>query len=160
MAGHYRICVVCSGNICRSAMAEVVLRDAFEREGMGQSVQVDSVGTGAWHVGDGADERALATLHAAGYDGSAHRARHLDPAWLGERDLVLCADDGHLRTVRRLGRGVGTPVHLLREFDPEAGADLDLADPYYGSSQDFESCLTQIERSVPGIVAHVREQLT
>ena len=90
---------------------------------------VDSVGTGSWHVGDGADARALATLHAAGYDGSAHRARHLDPVWLGERDLVLCADDGHLRTVRRLGRGVGTPVHLLREFDPEAGANLDLADP-------------------------------
>lgn len=141
-------------------MAEIVLRESFERAGLGDQVQIDSVGTGAWHVGDGADPRAVATLHKAGYDGSAHRARHLDPAWLAERDLVLCADDGHFRAVRRLGRESDADVRMLREFDPEAGADLDLADPYYGGSADFEECLRQIERSGAGVVEHVRAELT
>lgn len=159
MASPYRVCVVCSGNICRSPMAEYVLRQAFDDAGLGDGVAVDSAGTGAWHLGDGADPRALAALHAAGYDGNAHRARRIEAHWLGERDLVLCADDGHFRAVQRLARGHDADVRMVREFDPEAGDDLDLADPYYGSHDDFTECLRQIRRSSDGIVEHVRAEL-
>ncbi len=159
MTSPYRICVVCSGNICRSPMAEYVLREAFEAAGLGDAVEVDSAGTGAWHVGNGADPRALTALHGQGYDGNPHRARHLEQSWLGERDLMLCADDGHLRAVRRLGRGHDADIRLLREFDPQAGDDLDLADPYYGDQADFEECLAQIRRSSDAVVAHVRAEL-
>lgn len=155
----YRICVVCSGNICRSPMGEVVLRAAFEQAGLGDRVVVDSAGTGAWHLGDGADRRAVQTLAAAGLDGSAHRARRIEEDWFADRDLVLCADSGHLRAMNRMGQGYDADIRLLREFDPQAGHELDLADPYYGSSADFEECLRQIKRSAPAIVAHVRDEL-
>lgn len=158
MSRPYRVCVVCSGNICRSPMAEVVLRDRVEAAGLGDAVEVDSAGTGSWHVGDGADPRALEALEEAGLDGTAHRARQFEDAWLGERDLVLVADSGHLRDLRSLG-GEQEHVRLLREFDPEAGDDLDLADPWYGDRAGFTRCLEQIERSAPGVVDHVRRRL-
>ena len=59
----YRLCFVCSGNICRSPIAEVVLRALVEREGLSGDVDVDSAGTGDWHVGERADLRALHGAH-------------------------------------------------------------------------------------------------
>src|SRR5512132_4735403 len=76
----YRICFVCTGNICRSPIAEVVLRRLADEAGLAGTVQVDSAGTGSWHVGDGADQRAVAVLESGGYDGSAHRARVFERA--------------------------------------------------------------------------------
>ena len=80
-AGPYRVCFVCTGNICRSPMAEVVFRALVERAGLADRIEVDSAGTGDWHVGAGADDRALLALTAGGYDGAAHRARRFDPRW-------------------------------------------------------------------------------
>lgn len=162
MTSPYRICVVCSGNICRSPMAEIVLRQALADAGLSEAVVVDSAGTGGWHVGSGADDRALTALSGAGHDGSAHRVRHFEAGWLDELDLVLCADTGHLRDVRRLasGRDSDAQIRLLREFDPQARGDLDLADPYYGEQSDFQECLVQIDRAVAGVLEHVRAELS
>ncbi len=161
MGSPYRISVVCTGNICRSPMAEVILRRAFAEAGLAGAVHVDSAGTDGWHVGDGADHRALAALSAAGHDGSAHRARQFEAAWLGHLDLVLCADAGHLRAIRRMASGSAAELRLLREFDPQAGdGRLDLADPYYGDDAGFAECLRQIERAATGVVDHVRAELT
>src|SRR5690242_17395310 len=85
----YRLCFVCSGNICRSPMAAAVMRQLLDDEGLGDVVEVDSAGTGAWHEGERADVRALAALRDGGYDGSAHRAQGFGDDWLDERDLVL-----------------------------------------------------------------------
>src|SRR3954454_21966139 len=85
----YRVCFVCSGNICRSPIAEVVMRRLVEDEGLAGVVEVDSAGTGAWHEGDGADPRAVAVLDGSGYDGSAHRARAFEADWFADIDLVL-----------------------------------------------------------------------
>ena len=161
MTSPYRICVVCSGNICRSPMAEIVLRRALADAGLGDAVVVDSAGTGGWHIGSGADDRALTALTGAGHDGSAHRVRQFEPSWLDELDLVLCADAGHLRDIRRFasGRSSEADIRLLREFDAQAGDDLDLADPYYGEQSDFEECLAQIDRASAGVVEHVRAEL-
>ena len=84
----YRICFVCTGNICRSPMAEAVMRGLLEAQGLDGQVEVDSAGTTSWHVGAPADRRALAALHAAGYDGSTHRARAFERSWLADRDLA------------------------------------------------------------------------
>ena len=157
------VTVVCSGNICRSPMAEVVLRDALAREGLGDRVTVDSAGTGAWHVGEGADERTVATLHRHGLDGSSHVAAQFAPEWFDEADLVLAADAGHLRALRALARTDEERgrVRLLRSFDPAAVAagDVDLADPWYGDTEDFEGCYRDVRAAVPGVVAQVREAL-
>jgi len=151
--GLYRVCFVCTGNICRSPMAEWVLRARVAEAGLSDVVEVDSAGTGDWHVGDGADPRTVRVLARHGYP-SRHVARQFQPAELLRRDLVIALDHGHLRTLRRWasslsgtwGTRAGNPSHrtaaaesvktsseqgrahlaelrLLREFDPAAGPD-------------------------------------
>lgn len=150
----YRICLVCLGNICRSPMAEVVLRDVLERRGLGDVVVVDSAGTGGWHVGEPMDERAAATLAAAGYDGSRHRARRFEPEWFAERDLVLAMDRENLRTLRRLAPPEGADVRLFRSFDPDAPEDAEVPDPYYGGREGFVRVLEMIEAAAEGVAEH------
>ena len=108
---------VCSGNICRSPIAEKVFAAELERAGLADGVRVSSAGTGGWHVGDPADSRAAAVLRAAGYP-SEHRARQVDAEALGA-DLIVALDDTHLRALRH---AVPEPdrVRLLRSFDPDA----------------------------------------
>lgn len=164
----YRICVVCTGNICRSPIGEVVLRSMLAKAGLDDQVEVDSAGTGGWHVGDGADHRALAVLGRGGYDGSTHRAREYDVAWLADHDLVLAADRGHLRTLRRWAAQAGyqvgpdgdVDIRLLREFDPDALArnELEVDDPYYGAAAGFDRTLAEIEAACRGLVAHLRQE--
>ena len=153
----YRITFVCTGNICRSPIAEVVLADALERAGLADRVRVDSAGTGGWHVGDGADPRAVAALDAAGLDGSAHRAREVDPQALATTDLVVALDSGHARDLRRLVPD-GDRVRLLRSFDPAADG-TDVADPYDGDDAGFTTVVEQVRAAVPGLLAHVRDDL-
>jgi protein-tyrosine phosphatase len=151
----YRICFVCSGNICRSPIAEAVTRRLLDEEGLTHAVEVDSAGTGNWHVGDRADGRARAALLRSGYDGSAHRARQFDRSWFARTDLVVALDAGHLSSLRALAP---TPadrekVRLLRSFDESAEEwDLDVADPYYGDDRDFDTVVEQAERAARGIV--------
>jgi protein-tyrosine phosphatase len=138
-------------------MAEHIFRRHVEDEAL--DVEVDSSGTGHWHVGDSADERTVATLRRGGY-GSAHRARQFDPDWFDHYDLIIALDDGHRGDLRRLasaeeGRG---KIRLLREFDP-AARDLDVADPYYGRASAFEEVREQIEAAVPGLLDHVRRSM-
>jgi protein-tyrosine phosphatase len=160
----YRICFVCSGNICRSPIAEVVLRALIEREGMSGDVDVDSAGTGDWHVGERADLRALHVLTGSGYDGDAHRARQFDPQWFQERDLVIALDRGHARALRSWAPDdvARDKVRLLRSFDPDASddeADLDVADPYYDGPEEFRVVLRQVEAACEGLLDHVRQEL-
>ena len=132
--GPYRICFVCLGNICRSPMAEVVLRAELARAGLAGLVEVDSAGHRGLARGRARwTGRARAELGRRGYDGSAHRARQFQPSWFaGQRPGAGDgpgqpggpAADGAGRR-RRPGRG----WLLLRSFDPGlAGRD----DPYQG----------------------------
>ena len=156
----YRVCFVCTGNICRSPMAESVFRARVAEAGLGGRVEVDSAGTGGWHEGDGADPRTVSVLEDHGY-GSAHTARQFQPSWFARLDLVIALDHGHLRALRRLAP---TPedaakVRLLRSYDPSAGADLDVPDPYYGGMDGFEECLEMVEAASEGLLAAVREDV-
>ena len=153
----YRVCFVCTGNICRSPMAESVFRARVEEGGLAGLVEVDSAGTGGWHEGDGADPRTVSVLKTAGYD-SDHAARQFRAAWFARLDLVIALDAGHLKALRRLAP---TPkdaekVRLLRSYDPAAGADLDVPDPYYGGMDGFEECLEMVETASAGLLAAVR----
>jgi protein-tyrosine phosphatase len=161
----YRICFVCSGNICRSPIAEVVLRALAEREGLGGDIAVDSAGTGDWHVGERADLRAINVLAGGGYDGGAHRARQFDPQWFAERDLVIALDRGHARALRSWAPDAAArdKVRLLRSFDPTVSGgdelDLDVADPYYDGPEEFDEVLGQVEAACEGLLNHVRSEL-
>ena len=157
MTDPYRVCVVCTGNICRSPMGEVILRELVKREGLSDKVIVDSAGTGGWHVGDPADPRTLTALTSGGYDGSAHRARQLSADDLTERDLIVVADRGHLDEVEEMveaGKG-SAQIRLLREFDPDADKD-EVDDPYFGDGVGFDRCRDEVEAACRGLVEHLK----
>lgn len=157
----YRLCFVCSGNICRSPIAAVVMQRLVDDEGLTGVVHVDSAGTGDWHVGELADSRAVEVLQRAGYDGSRHRARVFESGWLDDRDLVLALDGGHLRELRALARTdqQREKVRLLRSFDEEAPDGAEVADPYFGDDRDFAEVLDQVERSCRGLLDAVARTL-
>ncbi|SDK81116.1 low molecular weight protein-tyrosine-phosphatase [Streptomyces indicus] len=162
MAGttRFRVCFVCTGNICRSPMAEHVFRAFVAEAGLDGTVEVDSAGTGGWHEGDGADPRTVAVLEENGY-GSEHTARQFRADWFGRLDLVIALDETHLRALRRLAP---TPadaekVRLLRSYDPDAQGDLDVPDPYYGGRDGFDECLTLVEAACPGLLTAVQGAL-
>ncbi|MGW5419899.1 low molecular weight protein-tyrosine-phosphatase [Streptomyces sp. NPDC003943] len=158
----YRVCFVCTGNICRSPMAEHVFRARVAEAGLAGLVEVDSAGTGGWHEGDGADPRTVAVLDGNGY-GSAHTARQFRASWFPALDLVIALDEGHARELRRLAptREDAAKIRLLRSYDPAAGAEagLDVPDPYYGGLDGFEECLEMVEAASEGLLAAVCEQV-
>lgn len=160
----FRVTAVCMGNICRSPMAEAVLRHRVSEAGLAQYVVVDSAGTGAWHIGEDADPRALATLRAAGYD-IAHAGRQFDRQWFDAEhplaaDLVLTMDASNFDRVSELAPDdlARSRVEMMRSFDPAlvnlAVGDprLDVPDPYYGGQEGFTEVLAMIERASDGVV--------
>ncbi|UFU02877.1 low molecular weight phosphotyrosine protein phosphatase [Ruania suaedae] len=155
----YRISVVCTGNICRSPMGEAVLEDAFAAAGLADGVEVVSAGTGAWHLGDDADERTLAVLEAHGHRFEGHVASQFSADDFADLDLVLALDRGHERDLRRLApdESARAKIRLLRSFDPDAPHGAEVADPYYGEQQDFETVYAQVSSAVEGLVRYVRE---
>lgn len=149
--GSYHIELVCLGNICRSPTAHVVLEQRLADAGLDDVVEVSSSGTGDWHVGHPMDRRAAATLTAAGYDATRHRARQHDPA--DDVDLVLVMDDANLADVG----GRTERVRKFRDLDPaEPGSDV--PDPYYGGDHGFEEVLTMVERTATAIIDALRHE--
>lgn len=146
---------VCSGNICRSPMAELVFRARLDDAGLGDAVRVTSTGTGGWHAGEPADKRARATLKAHGYP-TAHVASEVSEEDLAA-DLLLAADEGHAAFLRARA-GDPAKVRLLRSFDPSAPEGAEVPDPYYGGDEGFDEVLGMVERAVPGLLEWVRAQ--
>ncbi|MCH5644456.1 low molecular weight protein-tyrosine-phosphatase [Gordonia sp. ABSL49_1] len=156
MSEQLHISFVCTGNICRSPMAQNIFRSALDDAGLGDAVRVTSCGTSGWHVGEPADNRARTELLAHGYS-DAHVASQLGPEHFNA-DLLVAMDSGHVHELER--KRLGDRVRLLRSFDEAADPDdLDLADPYYGGNDDFTVTREQIERSMPGLIAWATERL-
>lgn len=148
---------VCSGNICRSPMAEKMFAHQITERGLADVVRVTSAGTGGWHAGDGADRRAVRVLAERGYP-TAHRAAQVAADHLSA-DLVIALGRNHFRILDELGVPPGR-LRMLRSFDPRSGAHApDVEDPYYGGLADFVSTFDVIEAALPGLHRWVDEQL-
>ena len=148
----YRICFVCLGNICRSPIAEVVMRSMLADRGLTDRVEISSAGTGDWHIGECADKRTLAVLAKHGYDGSQHRARQFTREAFDSCELVIAMDSDNLAALRELVPDADAgQVRLLREFDPDA-TGTDVPDPYYGGDAGFEEVLAMVEAACAGLL--------
>ena len=159
----YRIGVVCTGNICRSPMAELALARELDRAGLGESVAVDSSGISDEEQGNPVDPRAARVLEREGLDPSGHSARQVTPQWFQDHDLLLAMTPHHARSLRAMAPdGEQDRVRLYRSFDPEA-ADLPeseqgVADPWYGADEGFDTTWDMVVGALPGILEHARDR--
>lgn len=144
-----RILTVCLGNICRSPTAQAAIVEAAERVGL--DVEVDSAGTGDWHIGELPDERMRAAAAAVGLHLDS-RARQVEAADLSDFDLVLAMDRDNLRVLESMVDGDTTArVALFRSWDP-AGAGLEVPDPYYGGRRGFDEVVEICRRTAAALV--------
>lgn len=136
--------MVCLGNICRSPLAEAALRQAAEKKK--RSLHIDSAGTGAWHIGNGPDPRACAVAQRLGGTDIRHfRARQVRVLDFHDFDFVLAMDVSNLRDLEQI-KPSGAPAQLSLLLDYLPGMEgQSVADPYYGTDADFETCWRQVQ---------------
>jgi protein-tyrosine phosphatase len=159
VAQQYAVLMVCMGNICRSPTAEGVFRHLVEQAGLQDRVRIDSAGTLDYHAGSPPDHRSSHHASLRGYDLSALRARQVQPLDFARFDLILAMDRENLEWLRR--KCPPQHQHKLRrlmEFAP-AGLGDEVADPYTGGPQGFETVLDHVEAACEGLLQQVRSSL-
>jgi protein-tyrosine phosphatase len=153
-----RLLFVCLGNICRSPTAEGVMRSLVQEAGMESEIEVDSAGTGSWHIGSPPDRRARAAARAEGIE-LAGAARQVAREDFDEFDLLLAMDRANLAELRSLApdAAAGEKLRLLREFDPASAAagELEVPDPYYGGGEHFDEVLGLVRAACAGLLEQI-----
>jgi protein-tyrosine phosphatase len=148
-----KICFVCLGNIVRSPLAENLFLHLAKQAGVSDQFEVDSAGTGSWHIGEPPDSRMrrVAASHGLKYTG---RARQIRPEDLEHFDLIIAMDRENLSDLERLARSpeAARKIRLLREFDPDSGPQAGVPDPYYGGIDGFEEVYQIVERSTSNLL--------
>lgn len=148
-----KVLFVCLGNICRSPTAEGVFRTLVEKAGLAGDFEIDSAGTGSWHIGQAPDPRAQAACGNHGIDISGHRARQVKKGDFERFDWILACDGENLRDLERM-----KPVHSHAQVAllmPFAGnpSDRIVPDPYYGGAADFENTVSRAQAACRGLLA-------
>ena len=159
-AAHLRVLMVCSGNICRSPMAEAVLRAKLQRAGMGDTVAVDSAGTHGFQKGTRPDPRAVAQAAQRGYALDGLKSRPVEAVDFSRFDLLLAMDHGNLQTLQE--RCPPDQQHRLQLLLPFAlGTTTDeVPDPYFGAPAGFALALDLIEPACDGLLLELRRRLS
>ena len=154
----WQLGVICTGNICRSPMAEIVFRDQVARDRfLDERVQVSSAGTARWHVGALMDRRARAALIKAGFSNPHTTGTFANRDYLSALNLAVVMTHEQRDDVRaRIGNDL--EVLLLREL-LEPPVSRDFADPYYGDADEFDECLRTIQLAGQRLTSVLRQQL-
>lgn len=148
------ILFVCLGNICRSPLAEGVFRDLAAREGV--AVEVDSAGTGDWHLGHPPDKRAQAVAAKNGVDICGLRARLVTPDDFRRFDYIVAMDASNLANLEAMRlEGAKAEVGRLLDYAKEAG---DVPDPYYGGPEDFDETYRLVVAGAKGLLEHIKRE--
>lgn len=153
-----RVCFVCLGNICRSPTAEGAMRKLLELEGLTDHVEIDSAGTGAWHVGERPDPRARAAAKRRGISIEG-RARRVTVEDFELFDYVIAMDRSNRENLLVLApdESAKSKVELFRNYDTRSPRNADVPDPYYGGGGGFESVLDICEAACSGLLQYLRD---
>jgi protein-tyrosine phosphatase len=155
-----RLLMVCTGNICRSPMAEAVLRAKLQRSGLAVAVAVDSAGTHGFHKGTSADQRAVAQAARRGYQLAGLKSRPLVADDFNRFDLLLAMDHDNLSTLqKRCPPEAQNRLQLLLAHAPQLGTDV-VPDPYFGAVAGFDLALDLIEPACDGLLTEIRRRLS
>lgn len=138
----YRILFVCLGNICRSPLAEAIMRQLLAKDPVASSrIEVDSAGIGGWHQGELADPRMRAHAARRGIE-MTHRARQVTDRDFDTFDLIIAMDDGNYEALRELAPTLEQQAKVVRMADYLEQMPWDhIPDPYYGGASGFELVL-------------------
>jgi protein-tyrosine phosphatase len=152
-----RILFICSGNICRSPSAEAVFKAKVENEGLYTLFDIDSAGTGAWHVGQSADSRMKRHAKKRGYSLTSI-ARQFKPENDFTRfDLIIAMDDENVADLKRVARNEKDLEKIKKMTDYSIAYNYNLVpDPYYGGDDGFELVLDLLEDASEGLLEAVR----
>jgi protein-tyrosine phosphatase len=157
-----RVLFVCLGNICRSPLAEGVFLHLVREAGLTDRFEVDSAGTGEWHIGERPDSRSLAVARKHGVELPGH-ARQVTSKDLDTFDHVIAMDRDNLRELRRLASVTAKAnIRLLRVHDPARSSsdDDDVPDPYYGGPSGFDLVYDMVHRSCTALLAELTAKTT
>ncbi|HSZ68788.1 MAG TPA: low molecular weight protein-tyrosine-phosphatase [Solirubrobacteraceae bacterium] len=159
-AERVRVLFVCLGNICRSPTAEGVMRALVRDAGLQERIEIDSAGTGAWHIDEPPDARATAAARERGVllEG---RARQVQRADFVAFDLIVAMDRSNLADLRHLAPddAARAKLRLLRDFDPRSDGELDVPDPYHGGARGFEHVFDLVRASCAALLVELRAGL-
>jgi protein-tyrosine phosphatase len=151
-----RVLFICMGNICRSPTAHGVFRDLVQRQGLQESIELDSAGTHGYHVGAPPDRRAQQTALARGFDLSDLRARQAVSADFDAFDYLLAMDRDNYMCLKAIcPPGEEHKLHLFMDFAPQLSIK-EVPDPYYGGDQGFEQVFDMVEAASLGLLSHIR----
>jgi protein-tyrosine phosphatase len=159
-----KVLFVCLGNICRSPMAEGIFQHLVEERGLQSKISCDSAGTSGFHAGEQADERMFSTAEAH-HISLTHLSRKLVMDDYAAFNYIISMDDPNLDIILALQKkatqaGIhATPkILMMRSFDPEAGEDTDVPDPYYGGMNGFEEVYEILVRANENFLDFLEEQ--
>ncbi len=155
----YKILFVCLGNICRSPLADCVMKDLVNACGLQERIYVESCGTGSWHVGEPAHRDSIAVAERHGLSLDYHRARQLAGADYQKFDLLVAMDRENYKTIRSRAGGKTTKVVHLRDYDSQNRGDLDVPDPYYLPKDSFKTVYDIIHRSCTALLEEIEREL-
>lgn len=147
-----RILMVCLGNICRSPLAEGILKDKVKKASLGW--EVDSAGIGDWHTGELPDQRSISTARQHNIDITDQRARQIRKEDLHSFDLILAMDDSNLRQIQLLAKQVQNPtaqIEMILNYS-SPGKNHSVPDPYYGGMDGFEKVFKMLDEATDRIL--------
>lgn len=148
-----RILFVCLGNICRSPLAEFVVRQRADERGFSGRFHFGSAGTGDWHVGKAADRRMQQTAAGHGIDLSPHRASQVTRGRIDQWDWFIAMDRANYNELLALGANRARTL-MMRQFE-DADRPADVPDPYYGGEQGFEDVFEILSSNADAIIDHL-----
>lgn len=150
MRPRVKILFICTGNICRSPMAEAVLQDKVNGLGLQNDISVDACGTHGYHEGETADPRTLLTLQDQNVVAVPSLSRRLTGDDYRVFDVMIVMDAGHRHAITNNAPiGVDPHVEMMMHY---AGEDGDVPDPYYGGDDGFDIIYDMIDRACDGII--------
>lgn len=150
-----KILMVCLGNICRSPMADGLLRQKVENSGL--DVEVDSAGTSGYHVGEAPDQRMRATAKSFGVNIDSLRARQFETSDFDRFDLIYAMDESNLENILKLARNNQDEAKvkmILNEIYP--GENMPVPDPYFGGAEGFTHVYDLLDRATDKIIAELK----